>query len=260
MQAMKLLRLLAAMAASMIAVTAQAQQIGIVMLHGKWGSPAGPMQPLELALRGGGYRVIARPMAWSDTRAYDQTLDDALLEIDRQVNEVRSAGAGKIVVAGQSLGGNVALAYAARHPELDGLIVLSPGHTPERMARNPKIADSLRKAHALLAGGGASQFANFEDFNQGRERQVSAKPAVYISFFDPNGDAVMPRNAAKVSLHTAVLWVVGRRDQMFSEGTRYAFDRLPKNQSSSYRTVEADHFGAPSAARDIVLQWIRALP
>ena len=74
-------------------------------------------------------------------------------------------------------------------------MVLGPGHTPERFARNPSIGESLAKARSLLAAGKGGTFANFNDINQGRTRQVSAKPAVYLSYFDPEGPAGMSRNA-----------------------------------------------------------------
>jgi len=255
---MNFLRLLAIVAALVIAAPVHAQ-VGVVLLHGKWGTPHGPTQPLEMAMRAAGFHVIARDMAWSDTRAYDEDLDASMAEIDRQVAELRAAGATRIVVAGQSLGGNMALAYGARHPELDGLVVVSPGHTPERSFRNPRLAESLKKAEAMIAAGKVDSYANFDDLNQGREREVSAKPGVYLSYFDPQGGAVMPRNAAKLSPHTALLWVVGTHDQMYPEGTGYAFDRAPRNPQSAYRTVEADHFGAPSAAREIVVDWLKSL-
>ncbi|HZP99200.1 MAG TPA: alpha/beta fold hydrolase [Reyranella sp.] len=255
---MSVLRLLAMIAASMIAVTAHAQT-GVVLLHGKWGTPEGPTRPLEVALRGAGFRVIARDMPWSDTRAYDKDLDGAMAEIDAQMAELRAAGVMHLVVAGQSLGANMALAYAARHPELDGVVAISPGHAPERMRRNSEIAEDLQRARAMLSSGRGGSYLNFEDINQGRTRQVSAKPAVFISYFDPDGGAVMPRNAARLSPHTALLWVVGRHDRMSDAGPGYAFDRAPKNPLSAYRVVEADHFSAPMVSRQVVVDWLKEL-
>jgi hypothetical protein len=89
---------------------------------------------------------------------------------------------------------------------------------------------------------------------------VSARPADYLSFFDPAGPAVMPVNVARLSPNTALLWVVGTRDPMYAAGTRYAFDRAPANPRSAYRTVEAGHFDAPEAARRMVPEWVRSLP
>src|SRR5262249_3824672 len=111
----------------------------------------------------------------------------------------------------------------------------------------------------MLSSGRGNSYANFEDINQGRTREVSAKPAVFLSYFSPEGGAVMPINAAKLSPHTALLWVVGTRDPAYSEGTGYAFDRAPKNPQNVYKVVESDHFSAPSVSRQIVVDWLKSL-
>lgn len=253
---MKTCRVLALfLALALLPTVGAAQQIGIVLMHGKWGTPKGPTQSLETALRGAGYRVIAREMAWSDTRAYDQTLDEAMGEIDRQVAELKAGGAQRIVVGGHSMGGSMALAYGARHPEVDGIIALAPAHTPEQFLRNPKMAQSLERARAMVAAGKGQQMANFDDINVGRMRQVSARASVYVSFFDSLGDASMPRNAARLSPHIALLVI----DPTSASGPAGLFDQAPKNPHSAYRTVEADHFGTPAASPQIVLDWLKAL-
>lgn len=260
MPEMKSFRALALiLALTLLPTLAAAQQIGIVLMHGKWGTPQGPTQPLEAALRGAGYHVISRDMAWSNTRAYDQTLDEAMVEIDRQVAELRAGGARRIVVGGQSMGASMALAYGARHPEIDAIMALAPGHNPEQFQRNPEMAQSLEKARAMVTAGRGQQTANFDDLNQGRSRQVSAKASVYVSFFDPQGDAVMPRNAARLSPHTALLVVVGTHDPNYASGPGGLFNHAPQNPHSAYHNVEADHFGTPAASRQIVLDWLKTL-
>ena len=239
---------------------AQASSVGVVLMHGKWGTPEKGIEPVELALKGAGYRVISREMPWSDRRAYDAGWDEVMTLLDSEVTELRSAGARKIVVGGLSFGANVALGYAARRPDLDGVMVLGPGHTPEHFSSNKKMAESLAKARALVASGNTGQYANFNDINQGHMREVSARPAVYLSYFDPDGPAVMPRSASMLSPRTALLWVVGTRDNLYAAGRAYAFDRAPANPHSRYVTVDADHLGTPLAARQMVLDWIRSLP
>ena len=242
------------------AAAAQAPAVGVVLMHGKWGNPEKGIAPVELELKGAGFAVVSREMPWSERRAYDAGWDEVMLQLEGEVAKLRAAGARKIVIGGHSMGANVALGYAARHADVDGALILAPGHTPERFAAIPKMAESLAKARALLAAGRDGQYANFNDTNQGRTREVSAHPSVYLGYFDPDGPAVMPRNAAQLSPHTALLWVVGTRDRMFAAGTGYAFDRAPANPHNLYRTVEADHFGTPAAARRIVVDWVKSLP
>ena len=259
--AMKFFRaLLVALALLPAAAWAQPSATGVVLMHGKWGTPDKGIQPAELELRGAGFLVVSSEMPWSDRRAYDASFDEAMAQIDGEVAKLRAQGARKIVVGGQSFGANMALAYAARHPDVAGVIALAPGHSPERFAGNPRMAESLAKAKSLLAAGKGGTFANFNDVNQGKTREVSAKPAVYISYFDPAGPAVMPRSAAMMSPNTALLMIVGTRDPMYSAGPGSIFDRAPKNPYSRYQTVDADHVGTPAAARRIVLDWVKGLP
>ena len=260
MQAMTFVRAL--VLASLLCAAAHAvgaEPVGVVLMHGKWGNPGKNIVTVELALKGAGFRVVSKEMAWSDRRAYDMSLDQVMTELEGEVAALRAAGAAKIVLGGQSFGANMALAYGARHPDVDGVMVLAPGHSPERFSRDPAMAQSLDKARAMVAAGKGEQIANFQDINQGRTRQVSAKAAVYLSFFDPEGGAVMPRNAARLSSHTALLWVIGSGDPLSSAGRAYAFDRAPANPHSAYYTVQADHQDTPAAARAIVVDWLKGL-
>ena len=88
---------------------------------------------------------------------------------------------------------------------------------------------------------------------------VPATAAIYLSYFDPQGAAVMPLNTPRVGPGTAVLWVVGRQDPLYREGAAYGFDRLPKNPLNAFRTVESDHISTPNAARQIVIDWLGGL-
>jgi hypothetical protein len=85
-----------------------------------------------------------------------------------------------------------------------------------------------------------------------------ASPAVYLSMFDPDGPAVIPRNAA--ALHgVPLLWVVGQSDPIFARGREYAFARAPKNGKSRYIEVSAGHLAAPWVARSQVVEWLKSL-
>jgi len=252
--------LIVALALLPAAAAAQPSATGVILMHGKWGTPDKGIQPVELELRGAGLHVISREMPWSERRAYDAGFDEVMAQLEADVAKLRAGGARKIVIGGQSFGANMALAYAARHPDVSGVMALAPGHSPDRFANNPRMVESLGKARSLLAAGKGGTFANFNDVNQGRTREVSAKPAVYLSYFDPAGPAVMPNNAAMLSPKVPLLVVVGTKDPIYSAGTSYIFDRAPKNPYSRFQNVDADHFGTPAAARRIVVDWIKGLP
>src|SRR5260370_1836183 len=165
---------------SLLPATAWAQPsaTGVILMHGKWGAPDKGIQPIELELRGAGFVVVAGEMAWSQRRGYDAGFGEVMAQLEGEVAKLRAAGARKIVIGGQSFGANIALAYAARHPDINGVMALAPGHSPERFANNPRMVERLAKARSLPAAGKGRQFANFLHINQCKTPAVSApRPA-----------------------------------------------------------------------------------
>ena len=59
-----------------------AQTIGIVLMHGKTGSPNTVIDQLATALQSAGYLVDTPEMCWSRRRIYDRPFLDCLTEID----------------------------------------------------------------------------------------------------------------------------------------------------------------------------------
>ncbi len=66
---------------------------GIVLMHGKWGSPDKSIVSLASALEGKGFLASTPEMPWSRRRSYDKSADDALNEIDAEVAKLRDKGA-----------------------------------------------------------------------------------------------------------------------------------------------------------------------
>jgi pimeloyl-ACP methyl ester carboxylesterase len=171
------------------------------------------------------------------------------------VAKLRQRGATAIVIAGQSLGGNAALGYGARHPGLKGIIGLAPAHAPERITGRPEVAASLAKARAMIAAGKGGETDSFTDVNA-TLYQVRTTAAIYASFVGPDSAAVMPANAAKLT--APLLWVAGNADPS-QLGPDYAFAKAPPNPLNRYVTVTASHLTTPDAAKEAVLAWLREL-
>ena len=110
---------------------AQVEQkdVGVVLIHGKWGNPNGNIKSLAEALKSNGYQVITPLMPWSRKRGYDKPYTEAISELDEIVNSLRSKGLSRVYVMGTSFGANGSLAYAAygKYP-IDGVIAIAPGH------------------------------------------------------------------------------------------------------------------------------------
>jgi dienelactone hydrolase len=231
---------------------------GVVLMHGKGGMPGSLVGSTAAALQAAGAKVVMPEMPWSRSRMYDVTYEQAMVEIDRAVAQLKAQGATKIVVAGQSFGANAAIGYAARRDELAAVVALAPGHVPERPMFAQRVAPSVARAKQLIGEGKGDLPGTFADQNQGKTFDVRASAKVYVSYFDPNGPAPMPRNAAAMK-PVPFLWIIGRSDSLISAGADYAFNRAPKHPKSRYVEVNATHENTPDVAKAEVIAWLNAL-
>lgn len=231
---------------------------GVVLLHGKGGTPTSMIEGLSETLRKEGALVEAPELPWSHRRIYDATYDQAMAEIDLAAQKLRWAGASRIVVAGHSLGANAAIGYAARREDLAAVIALAPGHLPEAWALRLRTKGAIARAKRLVASGQGDVRMSFPDLAQGIPFQVKATPNVYLSMFDPEGPAVIPRNAAAMGA-VPYLWVVGVGDPIFLHGRDYGFDPGAKHPKSKYLVIPGLHLTTPFQARKPIVEWLRSL-
>jgi dienelactone hydrolase len=233
--------------------------LGVALLHGKHGSPEKHISGLAETLAQAGMLVAVPELPWSRRRAYDAGYLDGLRELELAVADLRARGAAVVAAGGQSLGANAALAYAARFPGLDGLFALAPAHTPESGAMRAAAAAGVALAREMIVAGRGAETASFPEMIMGRERQVLTSAQAYLSYYDPEGPAVMPLNAARLAPPLPVLWVLGSRDPLAATGPAEVFDLLPPHPLSRRTVVDADHLGVPAAAAGLVLDWLRGL-
>ncbi len=233
------------------------QGTGVVFLHGK-GVWAGAFDGgIPAALEAEGAVATSPNMPWSLWRIYGATYEEAMQEIDGAVAGLKAKGATRIIIIGHSLGANAAIGYVARRHEVAAVVALSPGHLPETAEMRARTGEAITRARALVAVGDKSRHA-WPDRIQGIPTFATASPAVYLSMFDPDGPAVIPKNAA--ALHgVPLLWVVGDSDPIFARGRDYAFSRAPRNPKSRYIEVSAGHLTAPRVARMQVVEWVKSL-
>ena len=135
-------RLILALLAVLWPLPVPADQIGVVLMHGKQSAP-GEHTSLAAAIRDAGFATDVPEMCWSFRRIYDRPYADCLREIDDAIGRLKQKGATAFVVAGHSLGANAALGYGATRQGLKGVIALAPGHRPEILSSRPEVADVL---------------------------------------------------------------------------------------------------------------------
>lgn len=231
---------------------------GVVFLHAKGSSPdAGTITPLIKAMKQEGMEVIAPELPWSDSREYDASYEDALREINKQVEALKAKGITNIIIAGHSLGANAAIAYAANYTDAQGVAAIAPGHVPELKGYQKKLGDSVKKARHMVSSGKGDKKVKLNDVNQGKKSSVKTTPEIYLSYFDPQGPAVIPNNVMAMNEGTALLWIVGEKDRMAKRGEDYAFSMAVENPLNEYIVVKGDHKDTPKKGQDEIIAWIR---
>ena len=126
--------------------------IGVVVMHGKGGSPAKHVAELATGLERKGYLVANLEMPWSGARNYDAPVAAAESEVEAALAELRAKGAARLFIAGHSQGGLFALWFGGRHP-LDGIIAIAPGGNVASPTYREKLGDSVSRARQLIAAG-----------------------------------------------------------------------------------------------------------
>ncbi len=231
---------------------------GIVVLHGKGGTPTTGIEGLTESLKAQGALVEAPELPWSARRIYDATYDQAMDEIDGSVEKLKKSGARKIAVIGHSLGANAAIGYAARRKGLDAVVALAPGHLPEAWALRARTGGAIATAKKMVAAGKGDTRMSFPDLAQGIPFSVQATPNVYLSMFDPDGPAVMPKNAAAMG-QVPFLWIAGIADPIVFHGKDYVFGRGGKHPKSKYLVTASMHLSTPFQSRGTIIEWLRGL-
>lgn len=236
-----------------------AEKIGVVLMHGKQGtaSPKSLIGPLIGDLKAAGVLVEAPNMPWSKQRYLAKDYEASMQEIDAAVARLKQHGATKIVVAGMSMGANAALGYGARRTGLAGIAAIAPGHVPELAGFQRRVNHDYRRAKAMVDAGHGDKVGSFLDVDQGEAERVNVKARIYLSWFDPNGPAAIPKNTARLKPGTPLLWVVGKRDRMFGRGRGYAYARAPANAKSAYVVVGGGHKQTPKIAAKEIVAWIK---
>jgi esterase/lipase len=235
-------------------------KIGIVVMHGKGGSPTKFVSDLASALAGKGYLVANLEMPWSGKRDYDVNVSAAENEVEVALADLRSKGAKKLFVAGHSQGGLFALYFGDKHL-VDGIIAIAPGGSVASDMFIDKLGDYVAKARKMIAEGKGEEKSNFADFESARGTNVIVTTAsVYFSWFDPAG--AMKENDAIQHMNPAipVLYVAPSNDYPgLKKIKQRMFDMLPKNPHTKMYEPSSDHLHSPAASVDEIVAWTSAI-
>ena len=252
---------LAALAASLpLPAMAQVEPIGIVIMHGKGGSPNRHVADLARTLESRGYLVANLEMPWSGSRNYDVNVGRAEEEVEAALTSLRGKGAKKVFVSGHSQGGAFALHLAGKQ-SVDGVIAMAPGGNVANRVFRENLGESVARARQLVAEGKGNEPARLEDYEGARGTYpIVAIPAAYVTWFDTEGAMNMDRAARAANPQVPILWIVPKRERPALQKTILPmFRELPANPLTRLYEPNSDHLGAPSASVDEIVRWTREL-
>jgi len=238
---------------------AQAPKIGIVIMHGKGGSPQPWTEVLARGLEQKGMLVANIEMPWSKRREYDVPTATAAEEVLAALAGLKGRGAQKLFVAGHSLGGTFAVHFGGVHP-VDGIIAIAPGGSVESPTVAQALAPSLARARQLIGEGKGREKAQLMDYepSKGGAYPIMSPPESYVTWFDPAGAMNATRTGRE--LKAPILYGVATQDY---PGLRKInpprFKGFPAHPMNKYFEPEADHLNAPSASIEEVASWTAAV-
>jgi pimeloyl-ACP methyl ester carboxylesterase len=235
---------------------AQSPAIGVVVMHGKGGSPTRWVAALASGLEQKGYLVASLEMPWSGRRHYDVDVATADKEVDAALDGLRAKGAKKLFVAGHSQGGVFVLHYGSTHP-VDGIIAIAPGGNVANQAYAREVGASVERARKLVGEGKGEAKEAFDDFEGSKGRfTVTASAAAYLSWFDPQGAMNQVKSSKAIPSRVPVLFVAPTRDYPALQRVRaMMFGALPKNPLTRMYEPSASHLEAPGASIEEVARW-----
>ncbi|HUL46273.1 MAG TPA: hypothetical protein VLV25_04180 [Steroidobacteraceae bacterium] len=231
-------------------------QIGIVVMHGKGGSPSRHVAELASGLEMRGYLVANLEMPWSGGRRYDVPVAAADSEVEAALAQLRAKGAAHLFVAGHSQGGLFALHFGDRHA-VDGIIAIAPGGNVASPSYREKLGDAVLRARQLIAAGKADEKTRLLDFEGSKGvYTIWCTPANYLSWFDPDGAMNELEAIKSMDPKVPVLYVAPTGDYPPLRASRQMmFGALPPHPLTRLYEPDTNHFGAPAASIEEIARW-----
>tara|TARA_E500000331_G_scaffold324870_1_gene341537 strand:+ start:601 stop:1248 length:648 start_codon:yes stop_codon:yes gene_type:complete len=215
---------------------------------------------LAIDLYKDGFLIESPLCAWSKRKNYSDPVDVSLSKCVRpRIKRLKKRGAKKIVILGNSLGANAAIRAGVVIDGIDAIVAMAPGHRPEHRRTRDALSDDIAQAKAKISSGNGQEKIRFQDFNQGERKPLNISAQNFLSWFDPEGKAVMGLNAPKIKNGTAFLWIAGK-DDIISNGTgKRIYESVPAHPKSEFILVEGGHRDVRKFGKSHIINWLRSL-
>ena len=233
-----------------------ASTIGVVVMHGKGGSPTRLVAGLASFLEQKGYLVANLEMPWSGSREYNATVEAAEKEVDAALDSLRAKGASRVFVAGHSQGGLFAIYYGTKHV-VDGIIAIAPGGNVATPIYRKEVGPSVEQARRLVAEGKGNEKARFSDYEGSKGTlTVNTTPLTYLTWFEPEGAMNQVKSSKAMNPQVPVLFVGPTNDYPGLVKVKHTmFDALPRNPLTRLYEPDSSHLEAPYASREEIVRW-----
>jgi pimeloyl-ACP methyl ester carboxylesterase len=232
--------------------------IGIVIMHGKSGSPMRHVPELASGLEAKGVCVANIEMPWSARRSYDVDVATADREVEAALDGLRGKGAKALFVSGLSQGGLFALHFGNAH-HVNGIIAIAPGGNVANAVFAENLGDTLESARQLVAAGKGNEKVRLLDFESSKGRfPIVTTPAIYLDWFDPAGAMNQMAAVKHMAADVPVLYIAPTNDYAgLIKVNPGMYAALPPNALSKFYQPDATHTGSPPASLDEILRWMK---
>ena len=236
---------------------AQSEAFGVVIMHGKGGSPLRFVSDLAAELARDGYLVANLEMPWSRALNFGVPVAEAETAVGAALAQLRGQGAKWSFVAGHSLGGAYAL-YLAGRLDADGFILIAPGGDVANASFRGNLV-GLHRAEELVAAGKGGERAQLEDYEAGRGTYaIETIPAHYLAWHALDGPMNMARAARAANPKAPMLFIVPKRDYPgLLRSSPGIYGMLPSNPLTRLYWPDSDHLNAPGASGQEIVRWMR---
>lgn len=243
-----------------LSVHADTPKQGIVIMHGKGGSPTKYVSELAAALEREGFLVANLEMPWSGRRDYDVDVSAAENEVNKALATLQEKGASKVFVAGHSQGGLFALYFGGKY-RVDGIIAIAPGGNVASPAFREKLAESLGLARKLVADGKGLEKNRFSDYEGAKGLYPIVTTAVsYLSWFEPEGAMNQTLVMRSIKENTPVLFIAPTNDYPGLQRVKQEmFGLLGKHPLTRMFEPNTSHLNAPTASIQEIKSWMTAV-
>ena len=110
----------------------------------------------------------------------------------------------------------------------------------------------------MIAAGKGDEKAQFTDYEGSKGAfSVNVAPAIYLSWFDPDGAMNQVKTSKAIDPKLPVLFIAPKRDYPALQRVKaMMFGSLPGNPLTRMYEPSSSHLDAPSASVDEVVRWI----